>query len=134
MNEKTSPAPLDQKRCRAKRTFPSGESSLTNTRSGNPPQGLSLPIVLTRIVVGARYTFYYVERCPLCDCEHGHGAFLHHPRMWDRDDRRSPLWAYRVGYNYRAAHCYCIAGVERSLDDCTGFAAQYHAHNRLRPA
>ena len=67
----------------------------------NGPQDSDVPIALTRIVIGRRYSFLYIRNCPLCGMEHMHGQFP------VRGGGSDPLDALVACQGHRASHCHC---------------------------
>ncbi len=58
-----------------------------------------LPIAHSRIVIGPKYSFIYIEYCPLCGLEHMHGEYpLNGPY-------NNPVEAYESCHGHRASHC-----------------------------
>jgi hypothetical protein len=57
-----------------------------------------VPIAHTRIVIGRKWSFIYIEYCPLCGLEHMHGKFAL------RGPNSDPLQAFEDG-GLRVAHC-----------------------------
>jgi hypothetical protein len=57
------------------------------------------PIAHARIVIGRKWSFIYIEYCPLCGLEHMHGQF---PLCGPHSD---PLQAFHEWDGYRASHC-----------------------------
>ena len=63
------------------------------------PQESGIPIAHSRIVIGRRFSFIYIEYCPLCGLEHMHGQYsLHGPY-------NDPVEAYESCHGHRASHC-----------------------------
>ena len=60
----------------------------------------TVPIAHTRIVFGRKWSFIYIEYCPLCGLEHMHGLFSLHGENSD------PLQAYSACDGHRVAHCH----------------------------
>jgi hypothetical protein len=58
-----------------------------------------VPDAPSRIVLGRRFAFIYIENCPLCGLEHMHGQFDL------ADPNRNPLQAYADHGGLRASHC-----------------------------
>jgi hypothetical protein len=58
-----------------------------------------VPIAHSRIVIGHRFSFIYIEYCPLCGLEHMHGQYsLDGPY-------NDPAEAYESCHGHRASHC-----------------------------
>jgi hypothetical protein len=101
MMDTKRPGALAQAHRSAGSKIHSGISAPANTRAEDQQQDdrdFAIPRAFTRIVIGRRHSFIYVENCPLCGLEHAHGLFEFHGPYSD------PLQAYRSG-GYRHAHC-----------------------------
>jgi hypothetical protein len=62
------------------------------------PEG-DMPNAHSRIVIGRKCSFIYIEYCPLCGLEHVHGQYpLHGPY-------NNPVEAYEACDGHRASHC-----------------------------
>jgi hypothetical protein len=66
---------------------------------GAASKNRTVPVAHTRIVVGHRASFLYIEYCPLCGLEHMHGQF---PLRGENSDPRQALKACD---GYRCSHC-----------------------------
>jgi hypothetical protein len=102
-----------------------------NSKSREPHQvaqaavpAFAVPLALTRIVVGRRCSFLYIEYCPLCGLEHMHGRF---PLRGQNSDPRQglkacALWRARTWPRRKAGQrrwichrrAYSSAGVPRA--------------------
>jgi hypothetical protein len=78
-----------------------------------------VPIAHARIVIGRKWSFIYIEYCPLCGLEHMHGQF---PLRGPHSD---PLHAFRACGGHRTSHCFAhglgrvarlVRGVWRVVD------------------
>jgi hypothetical protein len=58
-----------------------------------------VPIAHSRVVVGPKYSFIYIEYCPLCGLEHLHGQY---PLQGPYND---PAEAFDACDGHRASHC-----------------------------
>jgi hypothetical protein len=63
----------------------------------NGPQDSVVPIALTRIVIGRRYSLLYIRNCPLCGMEHMHGQFPVHGEGSDPLDVLVACQGHRSG-------------------------------------
>jgi hypothetical protein len=61
--------------------------------------GGAVPIAHSRIVIGPKYSFIYIEYCPLCGLEHMHGQY---PLQSTYSD---PVEAYEARNGHRGSHC-----------------------------
>ena len=66
---------------------------------GNMGHSDTVPVAYSRIVIGARHSFIYVEYCPLCGLEHMHGRY---PLYGEYSD---PLQAFFAYNGHRSSHC-----------------------------
>src|SRR5260370_14244446 len=82
------------------RERPGGCSDPNNTEPDGQQQDdpEAVPIAHTRIVFGCKWSFIYIEYCPLCGLEHIHGRYSL------RGEYSDPLQAYEDG-GHRAPHC-----------------------------
>ena len=69
-----------------------------NTPRPAAPEG-DVPTAHSRVVIGRKCSFIYIEYCPLCGLEHMHGQYsLHGPY-------NDPAEAYEACDGHRASHC-----------------------------
>ena len=98
--EKSGPAPpLELGECRAT-SFRAKDAVDPETRNrSNTQRQDGVPDAPSRIVLGRKFAFIYIENCPLCGLEHMHGQFdLADPRC-------DPLQAYAAHDGLRFPHC-----------------------------
>jgi hypothetical protein len=85
--------------CRAQTSFRAKDAVDPKTRNRSSTQRQDeVPDAVGRIVFGRRYSFIYIEHCPLCGLEHLHGRF-------SLEDPHYPLQAYADHGGLRASHC-----------------------------